>query len=189
MAAILQMTFSDSFLCMKIVVLPSATMTWISGSKKTHELWQSLVTVIWVRPWRCTSLVAWFCYQTIAKQNNKTGPHSRPDPYSGMGSLPDKGAFFLCFFFKQLGPWEITGNLFLCDNQVTTLYLNRWWSGLLIHINITQPQWIKTQDKEIYRQVSNIRRTKSQHLQGSRTVLQLSLPYPLKPEVKSRMKM
>ena len=40
-----------------------------------------------------------------------------------------------------------------------------------------------------YRQVSNIRRTKSQHFKDSRTVLQLSLPNPLKPDVKSRMKM
>ena len=40
-----------------------------------------------------------------------------------------------------------------------------------------------------YRQVSNIRRTKSQHLKDSRTVLRLSLPKPLKPDVKSRMKM
>ena len=37
-----------------------------------------------------------------------------------------------------------------------------------------------------YRQVSNIRRTKSQHLKDSRTVLRLSLP---KQGVKSRMKM
>ena len=40
-----------------------------------------------------------------------------------------------------------------------------------------------------YRQVSNIRRTKFQHLKDSRTVLRLSLPNPLKPDVKSRMKM
>ena len=40
-----------------------------------------------------------------------------------------------------------------------------------------------------YRQVSNIRRTKSQHFKDSRTVLRLSLPNPLKPDVKSRMKM
>ena len=40
-----------------------------------------------------------------------------------------------------------------------------------------------------YRQVSNIRRTKSQHLKYSRIVLRLSLPNPLKPVVKSRMKM
>ena len=40
-----------------------------------------------------------------------------------------------------------------------------------------------------YRQVSNIRRTKYQHLKDSRTVLRLSLPNPLKPDVKSRMKM
>ena len=40
-----------------------------------------------------------------------------------------------------------------------------------------------------YRQVFNISRTKSQHLKDSRTVLRLSLPNPLKPDVKSRMKM
>ena len=38
-----------------------------------------------------------------------------------------------------------------------------------------------------YRQVSNIRRTKSKHSQDSRTFLRLSLPNPLKPDVKSRM--
>ena len=42
---------------------------------------------------------------------------------------------------------------------------------------------------DIYRQVSNIRRTKSQHLIDSRTVLRLSLPNPLKPDVESRMRM
>ena len=40
-----------------------------------------------------------------------------------------------------------------------------------------------------YRQVSNISRTKSQHLKDSRTILLLSLLNPLKPDVKSRMKM
>ena len=37
----------------------------------------------------------------------------------------------------------------------------------------------------LYRQLSNIRRTKSQYLKDFRTVLRLSLP---KPDVKSRMK-
>ena len=37
-------------------------------------------------------------------------------------------------------------------------------------------------------QVSNIIRTKSQHLKDSRTSLGLSLPNLLKPDVKSRMK-
>ena len=40
-----------------------------------------------------------------------------------------------------------------------------------------------------YRQFSNMRRTKSQNLNVSRLVLHLSLPNPLKPCVKSRMKM
>ena len=40
-----------------------------------------------------------------------------------------------------------------------------------------------------YRQTSNIWRTKSKHLNVSRLVLQFSLPNPLKPGVKSSMKM
>ena len=40
-----------------------------------------------------------------------------------------------------------------------------------------------------YRKIFNIRHTKSQHLNVSRLVLQLSLPNPLKPGVMSRMKM
>ena len=39
------------------------------------------------------------------------------------------------------------------------------------------------------RQVSNIRRAKSQHLKDSCTVLRLSLRNPMKPDVKWRMKM
>ena len=40
-----------------------------------------------------------------------------------------------------------------------------------------------------YRQVSYIRRIEYQHLKDSRTLLRLSLPNPLKPDVKSRMEM
>ena len=40
-----------------------------------------------------------------------------------------------------------------------------------------------------YRKVSNIRRTKSPNLNVPHLVLQLSLPNPMKPVVKSRMKM
>ena len=42
---------------------------------------------------------------------------------------------------------------------------------------------------ENYRKISNIRCTKSQNLNDSHLVLTLSLPNPLKPDVKSRMKM
>ena len=40
-----------------------------------------------------------------------------------------------------------------------------------------------------YRQFSNIRCTQFQNINGSRLVLQLTLPNPLKPGVKLRMKM
>ena len=48
---------------------------------------------------------------------------------------------------------------------------------------------VRFRRRDWYRQVSNISRTYSQHLKDSRTVLRLSLPNPLKPDVKSRMKM
>ena len=40
-----------------------------------------------------------------------------------------------------------------------------------------------------YSKISNIRHNKSQNFNDSRLVLQLFLPNPLKPDVKSRMKM
>ena len=51
-----------------------------------------------------------------------------------------------------------------------------------IYLFYNMPQWT-------YRKISNISRTKSQNLNVSRLVLQLSLPNPMKPGVKSRMKM
>ena len=41
----------------------------------------------------------------------------------------------------------------------------------------------------IYGQISNISGTQSQNLKDPHAVLRLSLPNPLKPDVKSRMKM
>ena len=41
----------------------------------------------------------------------------------------------------------------------------------------------------MYRQVSDISCTKYQHLKDSLTVLRLSLPNTLKPDIESRMKM
>ena len=61
------------------------------------------------------------------------------------------------------------------------------WYNVYMH-NSASVSYTRSAE-ENYRQVSNIRRTKSQHLKDSRTVLQLSLLNPLKPDVKSRMKM
>ena len=54
----------------------------------------------------------------------------------------------------------------------------------IAHVDYGMDKWLHQ-----YRQVSNIRRTKSQLLINSRTALWLSLPNPLKPDVKSRTKM
>ena len=64
-------------------------------------------------------------------------------------------------------------------------------------VNATEPLSIPTRrivpsgikPGDTYRKTSNIRHTKYQNLNASRPVLQLSLPNPLKPGVKSRMKM
>ena len=59
----------------------------------------------------------------------------------------------------------------------------------LIYAIAIGPKNSGPQSRVSYRQVSTIRRTKSQHLKYFPTVLRLSLPNPLKPGVKSRMKM
>ena len=57
-----------------------------------------------------------------------------------------------------------------------------------VMISIELPT-IDIQLSSAYRKLSNIRRTKSQNLNDSHLVLKSSLPNPLKPGVKSRMKM
>ena len=54
---------------------------------------------------------------------------------------------------------------------------------------VNQDSWYPANPVPMYRKVSNIRRTKCQNLNDSRLVLQLSVPNPLKPSVKSIMKM
>ena len=70
------------------------------------------------------------------------------------------------------GLWKYTGKTDMC--QTTTKH--------------NKAQAVRM-DIGTYRKVSNIRRTKCQNLNDSRLVLQLSIPNPLKPSVKSIMKM
>ena len=35
---------------------------------------------VWVRSWRCSCLITWFCNHLIAKSGDKTAAHSWPDP-------------------------------------------------------------------------------------------------------------
>ena len=55
-------------------------------------------------------------------------------------------------------------------------------NGQVHYFNDTKTHWA-------YRQTYNIRPNKSQNLNGSRLILQLSLLNPLKPGVKSTIKM
>ena len=59
----------------------------------------------------------------------------------------------------------------------------------ILHVNKRLLDHSGTRKINMYRIVSNIRRTKSQNLNDSHLVLKSSLPNPLKPGVKSRMKM
>ena len=86
--------------------------------------------------------------------------------------------------------WLLVVNTFFllhhgCGAHLNYLKSQWWWDIDLSHSGQSK----KDHQFANYRQVSNIRRTKSQHLKDSRTVLRLSLPNPLKPDVKSRMKM
>ena len=58
-----------------------------------------------------------------------------------------------------------------------------WWL-----ITVSKSQML-TMVENIYRKVSNIRRTQNQNLNDSRFNMQLPLSNPLKPGVESRMKM
>ena len=66
-----------------------------------------------------------------------------------------------------------------CCRQVTSI---RGFKTFLGNNSLREPMLT-------YRKISNIRRTKSPNLNVSRLVLQLSLPNPMKPGFKSRMKM
>ena len=89
----------------------------------------------------------------------------------------------------QLADWNIIlGNMTLFWHTCVLCTVNQLYMFHLSYCgNVSIPSSPLT--AHIYRQVSNIRRTKSQQLKDSRTVLRLSLPIPLKPDVKSRMKM
>ena len=86
------------------------------------------------------------------------------------------------WWFEMLScpSWRHCNDLFV-DKHSSRCSLDSLWRR-----QATLNRFIIFQDD--YRQFSNIRRTKSQHLKDSRTDLKLSLPNPLKPDVKSRMK-
>ena len=77
----------------------------------------------------------------------------------------------------------VTSQSFFVRHPITM----RWW---LVSALVTRPVkgWHPCGLYE-YRQFSNISRIQSQNINVSRLVFQLSLPNPLKPDVKLRMKM
>ena len=95
-------------------------------------------------------------------------------------------------------------NIFITGGYNTSCIMTCWYQGnhgvlvysgrlvvILDKIECTDNVIIRPMllSNIMYRKISNIRRTKSQTLNVSRLVLQLSLPNPMKPGVKSRKKM
>ena len=82
-------------------------------------------------------------------------------------------------------------------HQATSHHLSQCWPRSMSPYGISRPQRVTYYICIIiyhcwhmsYHQTSSISHTKSQHLNVSRLVLQLSLPNPLKPSVKPRVKM
>ena len=102
------------------------------------------------------------------------------------------------YSFSIMGPlgWETVGNQMSSEVQLWYFFVispeavGRSCVGGAINLTGDEPlsEPTMTQATETYRNISDIRRTKAQTLSDSRLALQLSLPNPLKPGVKSRMK-
>ena len=88
------------------------------------------------------------------------------------------GILFMMLSAEKLFPWVLDD--FLEDIIV---FHPMWLFQCLTKFRIYNINKMK------YRKISNITRTKSESLNDSRFTLQLSLPNPLKPDLKSRMKM
>ena len=76
--------------------------------------------------------------------------------------------------------------------KISILFISLWYVELISYPFVNNSgNWPCYNGTALctYRKTSNISRTQSQHLIVSRLILQLSLPSPLKPGVKSRMKM
>ena len=64
-------------------------LLWVSYGVSVMRIWEKIDRVImswhcwWVESYGCSCLVTWFCYQLIAKPDNKAAASSWPDPCMG----------------------------------------------------------------------------------------------------------
>ena len=84
----------------------------------------------------------------------------------------------------------------LNPNKQLSKQSSRWWFETPLHslwrhsnIHVVRRELVRSPRAFIHRQTYNIRRAKSPNLNATRLVLQLFLPNPLQPGVKSRMNM
>ena len=93
-------------------------------------------------------------------------------------------------YIFRINLWNLPSDIGAYPSElpdVCAMFRLHWHHGCWCHGSFVT--WASAAMVFIYRQISNIRLTKSQNLPDSRLVLQLSFPNPLKPGVKSRIKM
>ena len=91
-------------------------------------------------------------------------------------------------FYCQIAFPETLFNIIFVQSRghcLSCIYTSWYKPGLSLHKHGNQQNCYYVN----YHKISNIRRTESQHLNDSHLVLQLSVPNPLKPGAKPRMKM
>ena len=96
---------------------------------------------------------------------------------------------WFCFYFPQIFPKFIRTALIHKKSQVIQVMAWRRIDDKALFEPMVIQFTYAYMFHRAYRKISNISRTKSPDLNVSRLVLQLSLPNPMKPGVKSRMKM
>ena len=139
-------------------------------------------------------LVSWInhlppaCWSTFWKSNFKQQLGCRFD------IMDNKSHFFVFWHMQIYMSWSCCGFTSLnilyffkysCTNIFHGRSLYTFYPSILIVISVAQAVIRRTK----YCENSNISDTKSQSKSASRLVLQLPLPNPLNPGVKSRMKM
>ena len=65
---------------------------------------------IWVRSWRCSCLVNWFCYHLMAKTGNKTAAVPWPDSYEMLS------------MFREIAKWNMWCSKYIHRNLYVLLH-------------------------------------------------------------------
>ena len=149
----------------------------------------NILALVQIMAWHWIGVIHWRIYAALGGDELKMGHlnSSFSDGYQGnMHYLyPKRRGWMIIFiiFFSTKSErryWLLHDNC--CRKSVW------YWTRMRLHMGKNH-RWVFLKNFLTYRQFSNIKRTQSPNINVSRLVLQLSLPNPLKPRVKLRMKM